>query len=149
MNNMFQMATILCYHILLQRVPVCCFISMFTQVALGFINLEFLFFPHCTDGTQQVRKSSSALHLLTTEEQRVRTILIWPWLWQDIVLYTETYIHTPICAPWKGTCRYNMMEWALHYWREEETENLMNRLLVTPASSECYDDDVIKNGNCV
>lgn len=70
------MVTPPCYHILLCLVPVCCFINMFTQVTLGFINLKFLFSPCCTDGTQQVRRSSSALHLPTTEEQRVRAILI-------------------------------------------------------------------------
>lgn len=76
MNNMFQMEKSVIPQKCYQLVPVCCFISMFAQVTLDFINLKFLFFPHCTDGTQQVRKSSSALHLLITEEQRVRSILI-------------------------------------------------------------------------
>lgn len=70
MDNVFQMVTRLWYHILLQLVPVCCFISVFAQVVLGLTDLKFLSYS-CTDGTQQVRKSSSALHLLTTEEQRV------------------------------------------------------------------------------
>lgn len=60
MNNMFQMEKSViphkCYHL----VPVCCFISMFAQVTLDFINLKILFFSpiaqmgHSRSGKVQV-----------------------------------------------------------------------------------------------
>lgn len=78
MNNMFQMVTLLWYHILLQLVPVCCFISMLTQVTLGFINLNFFFPPlHRWDtaGQEKFKCIASAYYRGAEGENNISLIL--------------------------------------------------------------------------
>lgn len=145
MNNMFQMVTPPCYHILLCLVPVCCFINMFTQVTLGFINLKFLFSPCCTDGTQQVRRSSSALHLPTTEEQRVRAILIWSCSCWEPVFCTATSIH--ICSSGRYLQTHcGGMDFPL--LQGKGMKKFMTWCVVTSVSSECSAGAVIESGTC-
>lgn len=73
------MAMLLWYHILLKLVPVCCFISMFTLVTLGVINLKFLFFPPLhrwdTAGQEKFKCIASAYYRGAEGENNINLIL--------------------------------------------------------------------------
>lgn len=129
---MFQMEKSVIPHKCYQLVPVCCFISMFAQVTLDFINLKILFFPPLhrwdTAGQEKFKCIASAYYRGAEGKNNINLIL--PVTGDCIYIYTcsfERYM-------W-----IHAVEWNSHYW--EETENLMNTFV---ASSECFDDEMIK-----
>ena len=147
MNNSFQMVTLFWYHILLHLYQSAA--SLACLLRLHWVSLIwnfFFFFPvaqmgHCRSGEVQVHCICLLPRSRGWEQYSFdpgcdrRLYFIWK--------------HICICAPWKGTCRHSVMEWVIHYGREEGTKKLMNWDVVTPANSRCSDDAVIKISTCV
>lgn len=116
MNNMFQMVTLLWYHILLCLVPVCWFISMFTQVTLGFINLKFLFSPLLhrwdTAGQEKFKCIASAYYRGAEGENNINLILP---VSGGCILYSNIYPYMLL----RRVSIDTVVEWIVHYCREE------------------------------
>lgn len=110
--------------------------SLVCLLRLRLISLtwRFFFFPPLhrwdTAGQEKFKCIASAYYRGAEGENNINLIL--PVTGDCIYIYTcsfERYM-------W-----IHAVEWNSHYWEEEETENLMNTFV---ASSECFDDEMIK-----
>lgn len=110
--------------------------SLVCLLRLRLISLtwRFFFFPPLhrwdTAGQEKFKCIASAYYRGAEGKNNINLIL--PVTGDCIYIYTcsfERYM-------W-----IHAVEWNSHYWEEEETENLMNTFV---ASSECFDDEMIK-----